>query len=279
LAQLVAAAIQMESRPFAVELNRARATEQIRAAAAQGAKLIVLPELFTTGYTYDAQLLDHGEPIGGPTTLWMQAASRRHDMHLAASIVERSGNAYFDTALLTTPGGMIHIYRKRYPAFFEKLYFRRGREVGIFVTDLGRIGVMICWDMVHHRLYRELAGNIDLLIVCSAWPCLETGNLRLPMIGGWMSRRPFLTPPSLAQRLGVPVVYANQCGPFATRVPGLPMSFRGSFAGLSSITCHDGHTLRATAHHESVIACALDRHGPGSILPFPALATPQRGAA
>lgn len=255
--RLSVAAVQMESMPFALDENLSRAAEHVAAAHRAGATFVVLPELFSTGYAYDRRLLDHKEPVGGPTTRWMQQQSIRRQIYLAACFVEQGSTGCHDTLMLTAPCGTVHTYRKRYPAFFEKLYFRCGATEGIFHTAIGRIGVMICWDMVQPRLQRELAGKIDLLVISSAWPDMTTGNIPVPFFAKWMSRQPSLAPPRIAAQLGVPVVYANIAGAFRTNVPYLRLKYRAQFAGGSSVTDEQGETLVSTHRGEDIVLASL----------------------
>ncbi|TMQ34626.1 MAG: carbon-nitrogen hydrolase family protein [Planctomycetota bacterium] len=232
--------------------NLDKADHFIREAAQQGAKLILLPECLTTGYTYDRRLHDFAEPIGGSSTRWLQRRSRQTGCWIGAGIVERGADGIFDTFVLTGPDGEVLSYRKRHPAFFEMLYFGRGREIGIFNTALGRIGVMICWDMVHARLAQGMDGRIDLLLVTSAWPDVSQGNIPLYGMRGWLSRPPRQRPPQLALELNVPVAYCNMRGAFITKVPGLGLTYRCPFAGCSSITDHEGQTVKAIGTEEAV---------------------------
>jgi predicted amidohydrolase len=247
------ACAQMACTPFDRLSNLDKADHLIREAAHLGAKLILLPELLTTGYTYDRRLHDFAEPIGGITTRWLQLRSRQTGRWIGAGMVEQADEGTFDTFLLAGPTGEFLSYRKQYPAFFELLYFHRGRTAGIFDTPIGRIGMMVCWDMVHARLSREMAGRIDLLLVCSAWPNLNQGNIPLYGIRDWFSRQPAQRPQRLAQELNVPVAYCNTVGAFRTRVPGLGLTYRSTFAGSSSIVDGAGKITMAASEQETVL--------------------------
>jgi N-carbamoylputrescine amidase len=248
------ACAQMACATFDPRSNLAKADHLIKEASLLGARLVLLPEVLTTGYTYDRRLHDFAEPIGGTTTRWMQQRSRRWGCWIGAGIVEQANNRVFDTFLLTGPAGEVFSYRKQYPAFFEQLYFSRGRVTSIFDTAFGRVGVMICWDMVHSRLCRELAaGRIDLLLICSAWPDMSRGNLPLYGVRGWFNRQPVQKPQKLAERLNVPVAYCNMTGEFITRVPGLGFTYYSEFAGRSSIVDSNGNTSAAAGSEEGVV--------------------------
>jgi predicted amidohydrolase len=243
----------MSCTTFDPRANLEKADTLIREASHLGAKLILLPEFLTTGCSYDRRLHDFAEPIGGASTLWMQKRSRQTQRWIGAGIIEVANEGIFDTFLLTGPSGEVLSYRKQYPAFFEMLYFHRGNSIGIFDTPLGRLGLMVCWDMVHPRLSREMAGRIDLLLICSAWPDISQGNIPLYGVRNWMSRQPVQRPRQLAEQLNVSVAYCNMTGSFVTRVPGLGITYRSLFAGNSSITDRQGHHVSASGSEEKVL--------------------------
>ncbi|MHB8836729.1 MAG: carbon-nitrogen hydrolase [Candidatus Methylomirabilia bacterium] len=136
--------------------NLARAIELIGEAAARGADLVCLPELFRTPYfcqREDATLFDFAEPVPGPTTAAIAAAARRHGVVVVASLFERRapGIAHNTAAVIDADGSLAGIYRKMHipddPGYYEKYYFTPG-DLGFRAIDTraGRIGVLICWD-------------------------------------------------------------------------------------------------------------------------------------
>ena len=248
----------MGCQVFDRDANLQKAANCIEEAARTGAELCLLPEFLPSGCTYHRSIHEFAEPIGGPTTEWMQQASRRFGCWIAGGIIERDGSRTYDTFLMTAPSGQTWSYRKRYPGFFENVRFHRGRSQGIFETELGRIGVMICWDMVHSRLLREMRDQVDLLLICSAWPDVTTGSIPLWGVQNWLSRQPFERPIRLASALKVPVAYCNMAGPFETPLPGLGLTYRCEFAGNSSITDHTGRQIRALSKQEAVLLAEVD---------------------
>ncbi len=229
------ACLQFASVPFDREQNLRTAQEMVQSAAKDGAQLAVLPEVFSSGYEYNNRLHDFAEALDGPTLEWMKSAAKGDSIWLVGGFIEKSGNRTYDSLALVSPAGQIWTYRKRFIPFFEKFYFTGGRSVGLFDTEIGRIGVMICWDMIHSRLIRELKGKIDVLLICSAWPDVRTGSIRIPGLETWLARPPLNRPRELALQLGVPVAYCNMSGDFATRVPVLGVSYSAEFAGTSTI--------------------------------------------
>ncbi len=146
---------QMRMSPDPAE-NLARAIGMIDAAAARGASVVCLPELFRTPYfcqTEDAGLFDLAEPVPGPTTAAVAEAARRHGVVVVASLFERRspGVAHNTAAVIDADGSLAGVYRKMHipddPGYYEKYYFTPG-DLGFTAIDTraGRLGVLVCWD-------------------------------------------------------------------------------------------------------------------------------------
>ena len=138
------------------EKNLERAVERIRRAAANGAEIISLPELFRTQYfcqREDAALFDLAEPIPGPSTEKLATLARELGIVLIASLFEkRAAGVYHNTAVvLDRDGAMRGLYRKMHipddPLYYEKFYFTPG-DLGFraFDTAVGKVGALVCWD-------------------------------------------------------------------------------------------------------------------------------------
>jgi len=123
--------------------------------------LLVLPEFFATGYQFvsKAEAAELSEEIPkGVTTETLSELSRRQGFYVVAGLPEREGERFFNSAILTGPGGFIGSYRKTHLFFEEKLYFSPG-DTGFRVWDttIGRIGIMICFDWFFPESMRSLA--------------------------------------------------------------------------------------------------------------------------
>lgn len=164
---------QLELAVGAVELNRERTSEAIRAASDQGAHLVVLPELASSGYGLPdwEQARDASEPIPGPTTdAWEQEASD-HDCYVVGGICEREEDALFNSVALVAPDGVRGVYRKLHLFDREKLLFEPG-DLGLPVLSLpfGRVGLAVCYDLRFFEVARILAlQGADILAVPTAW--------------------------------------------------------------------------------------------------------------
>src|SRR3989442_4953241 len=138
------------------EENLTRAIGKIREAAARGAQIISLHELFHCEYfcrKEDAELFNLSEAVLGPTTEKLAQVAKEKKVALVVSLFERRAPGVYHNscAVLDADGSFLGKYRKMHipddPLYYEKFYFTPG-DLGFpnFDTKYGRIGIQICWD-------------------------------------------------------------------------------------------------------------------------------------
>lgn len=156
------------------ESNLSKSLQLAEQAVHEGANLIVLPELASTGYTFQtrAEAFAHAEYLGegAAQKSWARFA-RQHQVYLAAGFVERDGLKLFDSAVLFGPHGVLGHYRKAHLWNQEKLWFSPG-DLGfpVFETPIGRIGLLICWDIWFPEVPRLLAlQGADIICSLNNW--------------------------------------------------------------------------------------------------------------
>lgn len=178
---LTLAAIRMDAAPAPTQSRLERAESLVAQAAAQAAQIAVLPEVFNTGYEYHDRNYGLAEPPDGPSLRWMKAAARQHNLYLAGTLLLRDGPEIFNAMFLVAPDGRTWRYDKSYPWIWERAYFRpRQHPIAPAETDFGKIGMMICWDVAHPRLWAAYAGKVDLMLVSSCPPLGHISPFILP---------------------------------------------------------------------------------------------------
>jgi N-carbamoylputrescine amidase len=156
--------MRMGSDPDA---NLESAIAHIRAAAARGAQIVCLPELFRAQYfcqREDIKLFDLAESIPGPSTTKLAEVARETRVVIVASLFERRApGLYHNTAVtLGQDGSIISVYRKMHipddPLYFEKYYFTPG-DLGFrcFDTRFARVAPLVCWDQWYPEAARLAA--------------------------------------------------------------------------------------------------------------------------
>lgn len=161
------------------QLNLEQAIIDVRQAAAQGAQIICLQELFHTRYFCQSEATGHfalAEPIPGPTTTTLGKLAAELQVVLIAPVFEqRTQGLYHNSAVIfDADGTQLGVYRKMHipddPGFYEKFYFTPGdRGYLCFATRYAKIGVLICWDQWFPEAARLTAiGGAQIIFYPSA---------------------------------------------------------------------------------------------------------------
>jgi predicted amidohydrolase len=280
------AAVQMIANPAPTPERLARAEALLAQAAGQGAQLVVLPEVFNTGYEYSEQNYKRSESLAGPTLTWMKQAAAQYGVHLAGSLLLSDREDIYNACLLVAPDGRQWRYNKNYPWYWERAYFRNGDGTTVADTDLGKIGMLVCWDVAHINLWKAYAGRVEYMLVCSCPPAAHDMTLILPdgkrlNFGdlGPIPRRIRRSAggtfgPNLRRQAGylrVPVVNTTGIGSFSSRLPCPRLSLTAfAFTApwlLKYIPQADRLSIEANYFNETYIADAagqvLHRVPPG----------------
>jgi N-carbamoylputrescine amidase len=154
--------------------NAAAVEKRLRQAADAGANLIVLPELATTGYCFHsrAEAFAHAEAIPtGRTVQGWEVFARENDVYIVGCLPELDGDQLFDSAVLIGPGGFIGKYRKTHLWNEEKLFFTPGNlGFPVFETRIGRIGLLVCWDIWFPETARIVSQQgADIICIPTGW--------------------------------------------------------------------------------------------------------------
>ena len=256
------AACQMNAQLAKVPENLVRAERLADEAFGRGATWVLLPEFFPSAISYHPVMKKVAMPFEGPAVEMMRAVSRRHHGHVGGSFICSRGTDSFNTFVLLRPDGSFGIHDKDLPTMWEGCYYRGGSDDGIIESEIGPVGVAMCWEFIRTATVKRLAGNVDLLLGASCWPTYPKGMLGRRRADDMM-RASF---GKMARLLGVPVVHANHVGAFPGRVPFLGVPYASSFAGESQILDAEGKVL-ARARHEDGECVIVAEISPGRRTP------------
>ena len=155
--------------------------EYVVKAKEKDARLVIFPELSLTGYVVRDQIYELAETIRGPSTKTMETVAKKHKVHIIfgmPELSEKTQAVVYNTAVFVGPEGFIGKYRKMHlpthSVFEEKRYFRPGYQTATFETEIGRIGLIICYDIFFPEICRLTRLKGAQLIVCiSASPAVR----------------------------------------------------------------------------------------------------------
>ncbi|MBS9476743.1 nitrilase-related carbon-nitrogen hydrolase [Ancylobacter radicis] len=172
---LKVATVQFEPTMFEKERNIGRLLDMAVEAAQAGARLIVTPEMGTTGYCWfdRAEVAPYVETIPGPTTERFGQVAKAHDCYIVIGMpeVDAATGLYYNAAVLIGPDGVIGTHRKTHPYISEPKWSAPG-DLGhqVFDTPVGRIALLVCMDIHFIETARLAAlGGADVICHISNW--------------------------------------------------------------------------------------------------------------
>jgi len=174
MSELTVACVQMAPKLGEMEENLVRMTGFIeKICGEQKVDLIVFPELCTTGYECGVRFTELAERIPGPTVNLMAERASEFQVHLAFGMVvkEKVESIVYNAAVLLGPDGeLLGDYRCLHPKGEERLAFRPGFRLPVFDTGIGRIGLMVGWDLAFPEVARSLAlDGAELIVSLANW--------------------------------------------------------------------------------------------------------------
>src|SRR5438309_8718261 len=245
--------VQMKCTANADE-NLARAIGKIREAAARGAQIISLHELFHGEYfcrKEDAELFNLSEPVPGPTTEKLAQIAKEKKVALVVSLFERRAPGVYHNscAVLDADGTYLGKYRKMHipddPSYYEKFYFTPG-DLGykVWNTKYGKLGLLICWDQWYPeaaRITALMGAEILFYPTAIGWNTLQDEATNIEQYNAWQTIQR-----SHAVANGVHVVSVNRVG--------LEQDGQMKFWGGSFVSNPFGNLLYKASHDEEEVA-------------------------
>jgi N-carbamoylputrescine amidase len=241
------------------ETNLQKAIDKVKEAAAGGAQIVCLQELFTSLYFCDVEDYENfklAEPIPGASTDALSIIAREAGVVIIASLFEKRAQGLYHntTAVLDADGTYLGKYRKMHipddPAYYEKFYFTPG-DLGykVFKTKFATIGVLICWDQWYPeaaRITSLMGAEVLFYPTAIGWATNQDEETNIEQYNAWQ-----IIQRSHAVANGVHVVSVNRVG---YEQDGLMKFWGGSF-----IANPFGSILYKASHeNEEVIVHELD---------------------
>lgn len=173
------AAINTESNPGQTAANLAHMYAWCERASREGAELVVFPELSITGFVPNHPVGDHNlwlrealrearrmaEPLTGDAIHALTEIARSHRVLVSAGLLEDAGNRLHNTTVVVGERGVLGAWRKMHVPMFEMPFYNGGPEPEVVETELGRIGVNICFDALFPESTRLLAvENVEIVL-------------------------------------------------------------------------------------------------------------------
>jgi N-carbamoylputrescine amidase len=238
------AVIQMTAPWEAPARMRDQTARLLREAASRGAALTVLPELSTISYDFQTRtdIEPYAEPLGGASVTGWETIAGETGMHIVAGWPERDGDRLYNSAVIIAPTGVLGVYRKAHLYHHERGIFTPG-DTGfpVWETALGRIGVLICYDLRFAEAVRILMlRGAQILCVPTTWT--DRGKPQPHDARGWCGANYLAAGHAYGDRLWV--ACADRAGmDGAVRTLGCSAIFGPSGMAAAGPASHDGEEV------------------------------------
>lgn len=253
--RIMAAAVQHEARIGDVAVNLERIESLCREALSKDAKLIALPEFFTSRVVYDPQVQTAVLPPDNEAVDLMKSLANKHECWIGGSMLIAEGDDVYNRYHFVEPDGTIHRHDKDLPTCWENASYGPGKpgDDGAFDTGMGGVGVAVCWELIRTQTVKRLIGNIDVAVTGSHWWSFPDnwGSLASGALASSAQYNRYLSenaPVEFARRLGVPVLQSLHCGKITSGFPLIPgtsltVPYDTEFFGYTQIIDAHGHVL------------------------------------
>src|SRR3954451_5330427 len=164
------AALQLEVALGDVTTNLETCEQLARAAAADGAEAIALPEFFTTGAAFLPSVAEAALAPDGAATAMLSRVARDESVLIAGSFLCRDPDGDVRNAfLLAGPDGVLGRHDKDLPTMWENALYVGGSDDGVIEAGEVTVGAAVCWELMRTQTVRRLRGRIDLALTGSGW--------------------------------------------------------------------------------------------------------------
>src|SRR6185369_3707442 len=243
------ALLQMNIAWEDVPENHCRAAMMLAEAAAGGARLAILPEMFNTGFSMDSRRI--AQPPGGPSESFLRDQAKMSNLWILASVPESGEPAPRNMALLVSPTGAVTRYAKIHPFSYagEHEHYAAGERVVTADVEGVRVTPFVCYDLRFPEPFRLAAPDTDLFAVVANWPDERREHWRTLLRARAIENQAY-------------VAGVNRVG------DGGRLHYAGDSAGISPL----GETLAEGDDRKRVLLCDIDPEGVSRLRArFPAL--------
>lgn len=238
--RLRVAAVQMQPTLGDVDANLRSAERLVRAAFAQQAEWVILPEFFATGMAFHPVMLDAACPVDGAPLQLLRRLADDCRGAVGGSFLAARGAHVYNTIALAFPGGGVQFHDKDQPTMWENCYYVGGSDAGVVDTPVGSAGVALCWELIRTRTVHRLANRVKLVVGGACWWGLPDYVPAEHPLHGENLRLLQSVPVTFARLLRVPVVFSSHAGDFeGYKPPDETTLQRRPYMGETQIV--DGH--------------------------------------
>jgi D-glycero-beta-D-manno-heptose 1-phosphate adenylyltransferase len=232
--------LQFSVKAGAPDKNLTAVTQGLKRLNPSAPGVVVLPELWATGFAYDRlpELARQTPALLGE----LQQLAARHRIHLAGSLPEEaataSGTVFYNTLFLTGPEGILGRYRKQrlFAPMGEDRYFAAGDNPLPIDTPFGRMGALVCYDLRFPELARpQAAQGAECFMISAQWPLARLPHWRTLVQARAIENQAY-------------VVACNRCG----------ITGDTEFGGHSLIVAPDGAVLKEGGNEEEAAGLILE---------------------
>lgn len=213
-----------------------RLIQPIAAAVVGGARMVVLTEMFATGFTSEPGRLAE-DAAGGPATTFLAEQAAFHGVWIAGSIAVRHADGFRNRFTLAGPTGERHVYDKIHPFSYagEHEHYEAGTEIVTFDVEGLRVTPFVCYDLRFADEFWSVADSTDLYVVPANWPASRRHHWRSLLVARAIENQAY-------------VIGVNRVGSGG----GL------DYAGDSMVVDPLGETLASAAQSEAVLIVDVD---------------------
>jgi len=246
------AAVQMAAKVGDLAGNIAQAERLAREALGRGARIVALPEFFTTPCFVHSRVRDAIVASENPALDMLSRLARQHGAYVGGSMLTRRGSDVYNTYCLAGPDGGVQTHDKDLPTMWENAFYVGGNDDGVVETEFGAAGLAVCWELIRWQTAKRFADRVRYAItgnqwwsLADNWPGARSLFAALGQYNRYLSENAAV---ELARILEVPILHASHSGRFEGRfllVPGSNAAVRyvSEFVGRTQIVEAGGHVI------------------------------------